>query len=408
MIKTALGIVGVVVCALAIWESARIGYARSYAPQSLKTNDALKAERATQLLPRDAEVHAARGVILQRTANYADATPELERAAQLRPRDYFLWMMLGVTRDLNDDPAGASGALRQAAGLAPLYAQPHWLLGNLLLRQGELDSGFKELSFAAERQPTLLPNVIDLAWGITKSDPGQTIALLRSSNDRTPMALAIFMASHNQPVAALDQFRSSRTPTIADANQLADRLIESHAFGAAFEVWSKSHCSSCEAGSFINSGFEDEVDLSAQGFGWQIAKGVAGVTLSIDGAQRAAGARSLRVDFQGNTTATAPLVSQLVIVEPNRRYQLSVQSMTKSLVSTAVPVVKVVDAAELKTISQVSINSATSDWHPYTFQFVTGAQTQAVRIILTRDNCLIDPCAAFGTIWLDSFALAKD
>ena len=98
-----IGIVGAVFCVLAIWESARVAYARTDAQNTLRTNDTASAERAVRLLPNDAEVHGARGIMLQRTESYPDACHELERAVQLRPRDYFLWMMLGVTRDLNDD-----------------------------------------------------------------------------------------------------------------------------------------------------------------------------------------------------------------------------------------------------------------------------------------------------------------
>src|SRR4051812_9024269 len=198
MAKSVLGIIGAVVCVLAIWESARIGYARTYALQALRTNDGGRAERSTQLLPGDAEVHAARGVVLQRTLNYAEACRELERATQLRPRDYFLWMMLGVTRDLNDDPNGGLAALRQAVAAAPWYAKPHWLLGNLLLRQGDVDSAFQELRFSAEKEPSLLPNVIDLAWSISSGDAAQMVTLLRPNDDKARIAFAMFLASHKQ------------------------------------------------------------------------------------------------------------------------------------------------------------------------------------------------------------------
>ena len=66
-----MSIVGALVCALAIWESARIGFARTSALNALKTNDVAAAERAVNRLPGDAEVHAVRGVVLQRTENYA-------------------------------------------------------------------------------------------------------------------------------------------------------------------------------------------------------------------------------------------------------------------------------------------------------------------------------------------------
>jgi tetratricopeptide (TPR) repeat protein len=410
MIKSGLAILGAVVCALAIWESARIGYARTYALQALKTNDLSRSDRSAQVLPNDAEVHAARGVVLQRIANYPEACSELERAAQLRPRDYFLWMMLGVTRDLNDDSAGGTAALRQAVALAPLYARPRWFLGNLLLRQGDVEAAFQELRFAAERDATLLPNVIDLAWGIAKGNPQQTVALIKPDHDRARMALAIFLAARKQPEVALEQFRSVAKPSVEDANQFTERLIESRFFADAHEIWRKSHCSGCVTGSFINASFEDEIDLRNRGFGWQIPANVSGVTLSIDGGEHASGARSLRIDFQGNATPQATLASQLLVVDPGKRYQISLQMMTKSFVSPAGPVVKIIDASDerLPPLGQLSLKSDASGWQTYTIQFTAGANTRAVQMSLSRDNCATDPCAAFGTLWLDSFAINKE
>ena len=79
-----IAIVGAVVCALAIWESARIGFARTAARSALRTNDAAIANSAVRRLPNDAEAHAAIGIVLQRTESYADSCLELERAIQLR------------------------------------------------------------------------------------------------------------------------------------------------------------------------------------------------------------------------------------------------------------------------------------------------------------------------------------
>src|SRR6266851_680002 len=96
---------------------------------------------------------------------YAQARDEFQRAAQLRPRDYYLWMLLGVTSDQSGDQEGALRALRQAVALAPSYARPRWQLGNVLLRMGQLDQAFVELRQAAQSNPSLWPNVDDLAWG---------------------------------------------------------------------------------------------------------------------------------------------------------------------------------------------------------------------------------------------------
>src|SRR5205823_5736528 len=183
--------------------SARIGFARTQAMNALVTNETVAAERSARMLPNDAEVHSARGIVLQRTENYPEAGRELERAIQLRPRDYFLWMMLGVTRDLNDDQQGAVGALRESVALAPAYAKPHWLLGNLLLRMDQADEAFKELRFAADRDSSLLPNVIDLAWGMSHNDAAQTVAAISPQTDSARISLAVFLAAHKQGTAAI-------------------------------------------------------------------------------------------------------------------------------------------------------------------------------------------------------------
>ena len=403
-----VGIIGAVVCAFAVWQSARIGFARSHAIRALNWNDLAAADRATQLLPLDAEVHAARGVVLQRSENYADACRELERATQLRPRDYFLWMMLGVTRDLNDDRQGGVEALRESIRLAPFYAKPRWLLGNLLLRTGQVDEAFQHLRFAAERDATLLPNVIDLAWGISGNDPGKTVALINPETDAVHMALAIFLAGHQQGDAAIDQYRKTVLPTIAGRDQLTQKLMAARFFWEAYFVWPKVRCPDCKANSFVNSGFEDDVDVANRTFGWQITPDVAGVMLSVDTDEHAEGARSLRLDFKGNSNPQTELLSQVLTLDPERRYRVSFQAMTRSFVSAAPPVFRVVDASEEKVapLGEALLRGDAS-WQKYVVEFATGAKTQAVRVSIARKDCPNNSCAAFGTVWFDAFSLER-
>jgi len=401
-------IVAAAVCALAIWESARIGSARTAAHNALRTNDNGIADPAVRSLPNDAEVHAARGIVLQRTENYPEAVPELERAIQLRPRDYFLWMMLGVTRDLNDDQKGAVSALRESVALAPAYAKPHWLLGNLLLRMDQADEAFKELRFAADRDPSLLPNVIDLAWGISHNDAAQTVAAISPQTDRARMSLAVFLAAHKQGTAAINQFRNVKSPSLAGADRLMSDLIESKFIGEAFEVWNRTHCAGCKPGSLINESFEDDIDVGRNGFGWQISPDVPNVTLSVDPSEHESGARSLRLDFHGSSNSALALASQIVMVDPATRYRLSFQAQTKSFVSAGAPLVKVVDASSdpATVLGQSAGLSDVNSWRPFTIEFTTGPNTRAVQVLVSRQACAANPCAAFGTLWLDSFSLA--
>ena len=404
-----VSIAGALVCALALWQSARVGFARSEALQALKTNDVAAADKAVNGLPADPEVHAARGIVLQRTDEYAGARRELERAVQLRPRDYFLWMMLGVTRDLDGDPAGGLAALRQSEEVAPGYSKPRWLLGNLLLRTGAIDEAFQQLRFAEERNRALTPAVIDLAWGISRSDAARTVELVQPKSDDARMALAVFLAGHKQGAAAIDQFRLTTSPPRPLADQLIQRLVESKFYTEAFEVWTRSRCPACKPASLINGDFEAEIEIGNQLFGWQIPANINGVTPSVDAAEHASGAKSLRFDFHGNTDAPAKLLSQFVVVEPGKRYAVSLHAMTRSFVSTAAPSVRVIDASEDKsiTLGQVAIPSEATGWRPYSIYFTTGANTRAVQLVVNRGDCRDNYCPAFGTLWLDSFSIEE-
>jgi hypothetical protein len=397
----------VIVCALAVYESGRIGFARTNAAVALTLNGTAAAERAVRLSPRDAEVHAARGVVLQRTEEYAEGCRELERAIQLRPRDYFLWTMLGVTRDLNGDQSGGVDALRQSVEQAPAYAKPRWLLGNLLLRTGDIDEGLQQLRLAAESDQSLLPAVTDLAWGISNNNADRTIAWLQPRTDEAHMVMATFLANHEQGSAAIDQFRKVARPDGPAADQLTTRLIDRRSFAEAFEVWTKLHCASCKAAAFVNGGFESDIDMDTPGFDWRIATNTAGVVVSIDPAEHAGGARSLNVDFHGNSTPQISLISQTLLVQAGTRYRVSLQAMTRSFVSAAGPVVHIIDASDPKfpILGQAVIATNVSGWQPYTISFTTGPNTRAVQIVIERADCPTGSCAAFGTLWLDSFQI---
>jgi hypothetical protein len=384
-----------------------VGFARTLAQNAASMNDMVAADRAVRLMPNDASTHTSRGVVLQRTGNYSAAITAFEKSAQLRPRDYFPWMLLGVTRDLNGDQAGALRALRQSISLAPAYAKPHWLLGNLLLRTGQRDDAFRELRVAARSDPELWPNVIDLTWGMTRHDPSQTVAAIQPDTDPARLALALYFAINKEGPAALDQLRAVTNLSPENGNRLIAELIKTKQFTQAFEVWARIHGASGAAPQLLNGDFEDEITMGKTGLGWQIPPDVANVTMSVDAAQFQTGARSLRIDFRGDSDPLKPLLSQILIVRPNAKYRLTFNALTKDIVSAAAPMIVVADASDDKLQATAKSPPLTSmgAWQQVVVEFSTSASTQAVLIALTRQPCAAQPCGAFGTLWLDSFRL---
>jgi tetratricopeptide (TPR) repeat protein len=413
-------------CCWGIWQAARVGFARTlgeYAAGQRRDNAARAvaslaavsdakgaAHRAVAILPGDAESHFALAEVLQRFENYAPALDEYQRAVALRPRDYYLWMLLGVSRDQNKDQAGALRAFQQAVALAPSYAQPHWQLGNLLLRAGQLDQAFAELRRAALSNPLLWPNVYDLAWGVYGRDAGTVVRVMRPETDTARMALALFFARQDQGAAALDQFRATRVKSEKTSQNVLDELLRTRAFSEAYEVWASLRgIPLTDASSVIrDSGFEDVLTVGQTGFGWQITPNVMNVVMSIDEGAHQSGARSLRIDFRGDSNPTSSLVSQIVLVKPGTRYYLRLAALSKDFVSAADPVITLIDASDPNRAVLATSPPLRSDpnvWREFAIDFTTSAGTRAITLNLARQTCSNNPCPAFGTIWLDSVSI---
>lgn len=396
----------------AIWQAENTGRARALAEEADQTDDLAGADRAVKLSASDPDTHAVRGGVLQRAGEYAQAVTECRRAVQLRPRDYFLWMLLGVTEDLNNDQDAALAALRHSVSLAPTYARPRWQLGNLLLRAGQTDQAFVELGKAAVGDSELLPNVIDLAWGIYHGDMIAVQAAVPLRTDAARIEFAIFLARHKQNKAAADQFAFVHDASSNRSEALLSELLTARAFADAYRVWAQMRGASATdaIGSVRNGGFEEPLTVGESGFGWQIVPDIANVKMSVDGTEHQSGSKSVRIEFGGNSTPSQPLLTQLVLVKPLTRYHLSFAAMSRDIVSAGLPVVILKDASDTAAAllgQSAPLRSDAAGWRDFSIDIVTGAKTETILLSVERQNCSTAPCPAFGTMWLDSVSIAS-
>ena len=408
-----LSVLALALLSWAFWQAARTGYARTLAERA-KTYASLDdemaaADHAVALSPADAETRQVRGEIIQRSEDYQAAAQEFERAVALRPRDYYLWLLLGVARDQNNDQQGAMQALRQSEALAPAYAQAHWQLGNVLLRTGETEQAFVELRKSATTDPSLLPNLIDLAWGVFDHDPQAIVSKLRPGTDAERLALAKFFAQHNQGPQAAVQFLAVKAASGPRAEEVLSQLMRARDFRNAYRVWAHEHgLSNEDPGATIRDGdFENQIEVGPADFGWQVTPDIANATMSVDTSEHQSGSRSLRLEFHGNSDPSQPLLTQIVLVKPETHYRLSFASQVREFTSAAAPIVTVSDAADPRIIfgQSSALRSQSNGWSVSAFDFATGKATQAIVIGIAREHCPANPCPAFGVTWLDSFAL---
>jgi tetratricopeptide (TPR) repeat protein len=387
------------------WTALRVGASRVVADFTDRVRSREAADAAVALAPSDPEAHFTRGNVLADLGDYAGAAPSFEAALALRPRDYVTWVNLGRAREETGDTAGALEAFRRAVALAPSYARPRWLLGNALLRAGSREEAVAELRRAAESDPQLYPNLVQTLWRVSGGDPRGPPPPAPPPTPEETLALVRFLIKEGEPGEGLRLLSESGARLTDESRKtLVADLIAAERFGDAYLVWSEGRGS---IGSLAGGGFEEEA-RSDEGFGWRFAPGGQGVRLSLDADAPREGARSLKVEYAGNSEPAHPAVSRLVAVEPGARYRLTFAARTKEVVTGGPPFVDVV--AEGKSGGPLAaagpLPPSTDGWQDSALEF-TAPPSGAVRVALRRKPCASPPCPAFGAVWLDAFELRR-
>jgi tetratricopeptide (TPR) repeat protein len=386
--------------------AASFGLSKILGRGSVYTNSLPAADNAVALTPADPEAHQARAILLGRTGRTAEAVREMEIAVSLRPQDDYLWLEVGNLRDDNRDQASALAAFDNAVRLAPHYGHTHWQRGNLLVRLGRYEEAFAELRMAASYNREFLPSLIDLAWGISRGEPKTTERLVQFNDEKTRLALARFYALHGKGAEALDQLHELRTIGEDARADLVRSLIQTKAYAAAFELWKNSAGNSTPKFSIQNSSFEQDLTFDDVGFGWQLLRHDQ-VKPALDVNNSHEGARSLRITFEGYDNP-AVVLSQLLLVMPQRSYRVSAWARTKDLVTGGLPILAVVDANGGEILGTSSaFQTRDSNWTNVTFEFKAPTASNAVYIRLQRQSCSSSPCPIFGHVWLDAFELQE-
>jgi tetratricopeptide (TPR) repeat protein len=384
--------------------AARIGFSRLLTRYAIAANSLAAADQAIQLTPADPDAHRARAIVLSRLHRTAEAEASLETATTLRPLHAAQWLELGAAREELGDREGALTAFDQAVRCAPYYGETHWQRGNLLLRLDRYDEAFSDLRQAAASNRKFLPNVLDLAWSLTKGDANQTAALLQINNDNDRLEFARFLARKGQGTEVFEQTRLLTTP-LSDENvqELTRLLFAARDFSVAYRLWAGPQ--SVER--IINGGFEQPLLLNGSPLGWVLAHPQSNPKFAVDVSEKAGGQRSLQVTFEGEWDTGAPPLSQTIVVQAGQRYRLSFAVKTKDLVTGGPPRIVLTNVMDNQILAKSdAFPQSTNAWQQMSVEFTVPPLSKAVVIGLSRD-CSSSPCPIFGVVWLDEFALQK-
>src|ERR1041385_2178818 len=383
------------------WTAFSIGFANLLTTAAAQTGRVDIANSAIRVNPQDPEAHHVRSAILVNDDPPA-ANSESTLAVALRPRDYIFWLGLAQTRELNYDLGGAIDAATQAARLAPSYSQPHWRLGNLLVRAGRSDEGFTELRLAGKSNPSLWPSIIDLAWHLSSEDAEYVKRAVQPNTTDGWIELSDYFRARGKFSEAVQTISAADASARSYRRRLLEELISRKSFADAYQLWTSAQVANSDKDNPIfDPGFEQGSDLTEPGFGWRAGKSQH-VTVAVDSQTSSTGNASLRVDFNGESDPNTLLLSQVVMVQPNSRYTLKFMGRSEKLISGGLPEIRILDAVSGVVLGNSVLRQQTDGWVEYSIDFALPANASAIEIGLRRQTCATNPCPIFGTLWLDN------
>jgi len=191
-----------------------------------------------------------------------------------------------------------------------------------------------------------------------------------------------------------------------ERRQYLPELISAQNIREAALLWSIDHPAPM-VDQLIDPSFEHESNLDERGFGWRRENKAAALSLSLDQKSPNEGRFSLRVDFNGDSEAGPPIISQFMLITPGTRYRLRFVARTEGIVSGALPYVAVADVNN-SILGRISpFPPMRTDWQEYLIDFKSGDNSSAVQVLLRREPCGQSACPIFGHLWLDNFSIAR-
>lgn len=372
------------------------------------------AQLSIDMAPNDPQAHYALAFLHEKSFLPQDLPKALagyETAVSVSPYDYRLWLNLGKVRERSGDSPGAEKAFYKALELAPNYSEPHWVLGNYLLRNGRMDEAFAEIRKAAETNPDYANPAVVTAWQIFDGD---TTQIAQKIGDSVPIkaGLAPFLAKQKRYDDAFTFWNSipdqeKATEYKKNGTDLVNAFLEAKNYRYALTIQNQIAAPDAEKfaiGNLYNGGFEKEVKTSnASTFDWKIDDGNQ-PQISLDSSQKHEGERCLIILFNSQTGQETRSIQQTIAVEGGKSYKFE-GFYRADLKATSTVRWEILDAFDNKVLAATEAVQNSTGWLPLTIDFTTASTTQAVIVKLARVPCKQGICPISGKVWFDSLSL---
>src|SRR6266849_5801178 len=308
-------------------------------------------------------------------------------ALSLNPASSETWLDLATAYESESNLVAARDAFLHAKKAYPLSAEVSWRYGNFLLRQGEHDAAFSEITL-----DRVLPPISEAYVDVIRD---------QTTDGHTANALKVWdrLASLHPRISLYDSF------------SLIGALMTERRIGEASRVWDQAVLFAgltdlqTPPGSLLwDGGFES--GITGGGFSWLFSEGFRGVQLGIDTQEKHSGNRSLRLIFDGKSNVNFAGVCHYVPVQPSSAYLFSAWVKTRALTTDQGIRFQLhsLDSQYTATANTSDVRG-TAPWTRIAMSWTPANDVHEVQVCLIRFPSNEAENKIQGTVWVDDVAL---
>jgi len=372
--------------------------------------------KAAKLEPGNADYWRHVGLMRQWDLNpsdMGDAMHYLQIAAKVNSRSSGVWMDLADAYATAGDAARAKEAYDRAQTSFPMSAEVAWRYGNFLLYRENYSEAYPKIREAISIDPSLTQSALTECWQSNPDVAPIVKGLLPDKREYYVSAVGFFLAQKLADPAVAVWNRQRERGLAVDMEEtvlLVDALISEDRIREAQQVWrsglqASNWVQDSEEGRslVLNGGFEH--DIANGGFDWREVP-LSAANFDFDSALAHSGARSLRIEFDGTENVDFGHLFQYVPVVSDSRYHFSVFVRTGGLTTDRGISFEILDAHHPEQVQVATRElTGTNGWTVLQTDFVSGPDTQAVKITLRRTPSWKFDNKFSGTVWVDDVTL---
>ena len=368
-------------------------------------------ERAIQLSPGNADFHDLLGVQLSASDEDSEsASASLRRAVALNPNRARYWLDLAAVYQVADDVREQNEAVQTALNAEPGNPEVAGEAGLFFLVAGDLDRALPLFRRALAQNPEAAANILPACWRNTRNANLMLASVIPDSPDLQLQFLGLL--TQQKEAAAANQvwhylITSGRNFPPRLSFFYLDCLVKERDVAGFDRAWHELARLNPTLRNYlpsdnliVNAGFEQPILNS--GFDWR-HESAGHVAAAIDDTVAHSESRSLSLFYDGNPAYDAGWM-QLVPVQPNAEYQLSLWIKSENVTTSSGPRVAIADAYSG---ANLLLTDDVLDTHPWqemtgTFRAPVSTQLIAVKILRAPADTRIR-----GRVWIDDLRLVK-